>query len=839
MGRRSRKPAASRGPAAAATHALLVLVVCLALARAASGAVLGIDYGSDWFKVALGRPGKPIDLVLNRESKRKTHSLLTLRTDERFFGTDAAALAPRFSTTTFPHLKVLLGKLANSTEAERYAALFPPEILADADRGTVRFAGLNNDSYSVEELVAMQLSHARAQAEDSLKKPVKDAVITIPPYFNQFEREALLAAADLAGLRVLSLLHDETAVAINYALSRQFKEPQTHIFYNMGASSTSAALVRFEQDRKATKVIVKAVGYDASLGGSTIDASLVKHLEAAFTEKFGSKLTTPLASNPRARTKLLREAARVKTILSVNSQIHSSIESLHEDHDLRLTITRAELEAMVEPLADRVLAPVRALLASPDAKAVDSLVLVGGGVRVPQIQRWLESTVGADKIAKNVNADEAAVLGAAYRAAVLARAFRVGRDIQVTDGLPYAVNIGKATLFAAQAPMVAPAAPGTIGSAVAPGVLKTVTIRKTEDFDLTLTVPGNTGGAAVPLASIASSGINASFVEQKLTFKLDPRGVVSLTNATAVVKESRAGGLLDSIVGKTSETNSTIQLNVTVTPRIAPLAADQLLAAQTRLRKWDAAEHTRRAREAARNSLEALVYQARDRADSDDRLAKVATADERDALLAAAKATGDWLDEADDDEATLDALKSHRADLAAKLDALFGRWTAVQTALDQIRADFMELNVTSTWADEYADRDKFAVDEVRAKADEVHAKVEELRRELARAEEERIAREKAEAERKAAEELARQELERAAAEAKKAAEEAAKAESAPAAESSTSAAAAESTSAAAASESTTASSSSAPAAEETTAKASETEEAAPKPTTASDAHTEL
>ncbi|KAF8969272.1 lumenal Hsp70 protein, partial [Entomortierella lignicola] len=250
-------------------------------------AVMSIDYGTDWFKVALVKPGIPLDIVLNAESKRKTQSAITIRGNDRAFGSEALSLATRFPQDAFIGLKRVLGRYYDDDHSVQFRETFTNNMIKDQVRGTVEFETSNGVKYSVEELVAMQLALAKQQAEETAGEVVKDVVITIPPYFSQFERQALLDAAELAGLRVLTLIHDESAVALNYALTRTFPQEQCHLFYDMGAGSTVASLACFQDlsvkdvgrfNKTIQQVEIKAVGYDRTLGGHDIDVRLQKFL---------------------------------------------------------------------------------------------------------------------------------------------------------------------------------------------------------------------------------------------------------------------------------------------------------------------------------------------------------------------------------------------------------------------------------------------------------------------------------------------------------------------------------------------------------------------------------
>ncbi|KAG0254523.1 hypothetical protein BG011_005685 [Mortierella polycephala] len=406
-------------------------------------AVMSIDYGTDWFKVALVKPGIPFDIVLNTESKRKTQSAINIRGENRSFGSEALSLATRFPQDSFIGLKRILGRDYEDDHCVEYRNTFTNNMIRDPERGTAILETTAGVKYTVEELVAMQFAVARKQAEETAGETVRDVVITIPPYFAQFERQAVLDAAELAGLRVLSLIHDESAVALNYAMARTFPQEQCHLFFDMGAGSTVASLACFQDlsvkdvgkfNKTVQQVEIKSVGYDRTLGGHEFDVRLQKFLADKFQAEKGSKLSTPVIQNERAMAKLLKEANRVKQILSANTETMASVENLMNDIDYKVKVTRAELEELAKDLLDRVRGPIDAALSDANMKLEDiqSLVLVGGGVRVPSVQTNLAAVIGKDKIAKNVNGDEAAVMGAVFRAASLSRQFKV-KEVRLKD----------------------------------------------------------------------------------------------------------------------------------------------------------------------------------------------------------------------------------------------------------------------------------------------------------------------------------------------------------------------------------------------------------------------
>lgn len=237
----------------------------------------------------------------------------------------------RFPQWTYGQLKNLIGKKFTDPSVKEYISATSLE--ASRDRGTVVFNHDEKDQFTVEELVAMLLKHCRQQAETYGGVKVSGAVITVPPHFSQFERQAILDAGDIANMKIFALIHDETAVAINYAVGKKFPKPEYHLFYDMGAGSTVATLVSFHSGKTATSrnnvdLQIKAYATDATLGGRQIDHRLQNHLASEFASKNKGKLKGDIFQDDRAMARLLKEANRVKTILSANQEVASSVRDI-------------------------------------------------------------------------------------------------------------------------------------------------------------------------------------------------------------------------------------------------------------------------------------------------------------------------------------------------------------------------------------------------------------------------------------------------------------------------------------------------------------------------------
>lgn len=223
-------------------------VLCLFVSRSQS-AVSSIDLGSEGLKVAVVnlKPGQsPISIAINEMSKRKSPALVAFHSGTRLIGEEAAGLVARYPNKVYSQIRDIIGKPYNYSKSFLDSIYLPFPIIEDS-RGAVNFK-IDDDGaiYSVEELLAMILGYAVNLAEFHSKVPVKDAVITVPPYFGQAERRGLLQAAKLAGVNVLSLVNEHSGAALQYGIDKDFSNGSRHvIFYDMGASSTYAAIVHY------------------------------------------------------------------------------------------------------------------------------------------------------------------------------------------------------------------------------------------------------------------------------------------------------------------------------------------------------------------------------------------------------------------------------------------------------------------------------------------------------------------------------------------------------------------------------------------------------------------
>lgn len=293
------------------------------------------------------------------------------------------------------------------------------------------------EQFTATQLVAMFLGKIRDTASKELKLPVSDVVISVPPWFTDVQRRALLDAAEIAGLKMLRLINDTTAIALGYGITKTDlpegdAKPRRVVFVDIGYSDYTCSIVEF----KKGELSVKATTFDRHFGGRNIDRALVEHFATEFKEKFKIDIRT----NAKAWTRVTTAVERVKKILSANAQAPISIESLMEDKDVRAVLKRDEMEAMLKPLLERITVPLEQALADAKLKVedIDAVEMVGGCTRVPVIKERISKFFGKS-LSFTLNQDEAVARGCTFSCAILSPVFRV-RDFSVHDIVTYPIE---------------------------------------------------------------------------------------------------------------------------------------------------------------------------------------------------------------------------------------------------------------------------------------------------------------------------------------------------------------------------------------------------------------
>ena len=411
--------------------------------------------------------------MANFQSKRKTPTSISFYKNERMFGSDSIALQGRKPELTFSKMYRALGRVdthhhINEITKEQY---FPHIIYRNETTGFTHVT-VEETSYTPEELIAMMLQHAKDMTVNFGGKKIKDCVVTVPAFFTQHERRALYTAASIAELNILSLVEENTAAALHYGIDRTFDAPTNVLYYNFGAGSVQVSIATYssymvkEGGKNKTIGQFEIVGkaWDSSLGGFNFDVKLAELLATRFNEAWSKKAHgkgKDVRDFTRPMTRLRIEANKIKEILSANMEYPIKAEQLHADVDLVTKITRADYEAACEDLFNRMTLPIDAALAMANLTLADinSVELLGGGVRTPKVKRILEDYFRPAKLdlGQHLNGDEAMALGAAFRGANLSTAFRV-RKVGLSDMSPFGITVALNTL------PVEPASEGLLSS---------------------------------------------------------------------------------------------------------------------------------------------------------------------------------------------------------------------------------------------------------------------------------------------------------------------------------------------------------------------------------------
>ncbi|OQE41250.1 hypothetical protein PENCOP_c005G06603 [Penicillium coprophilum] len=531
---------------------LIFLLSFAGPASAAGSAVLGIDIGTEYFKAALVKPGIPLEIVLTKDSKRKESAAIAFKPTresdapfpERFYGGDALALAARYPDDIYINLKTLLGVPFNDGQEDivkSYWSRFPALRLEAAPDGRGSVALRSNrlgeaqkkEAFLVEEILAMQLKQIKANADALAGKgsDVRDVVITYPIFYTAEEKHSLELAAELAGLRIQALVSDGLAVGLNYATSRTFpsvsdgEKPEYHIVYDMGAGSTTASVLRFQSrkvkdigkfNKTIQEVHVIGAGWDKSLGGDSLNDLIVDDMVAHLAEDKNIKgKATPaeIKAHGKTMSRLWKDSEKIRQVLSANTETSTSFEGLYyENVNFKYKLSRANFEKMAAEYVARIGTPVEQALTAAGLQLsdIESIVLHGGAIRTPFVQRQLESFAGSSKkIRTNVNADEAAVFGAAFKGAALSPSFRV-KDIRTGDAAAYPISLkwdsdGKQRnqrLFTATSQV---------------GPEKQVTVKNLEDFEFSF-AQHVAQDEEHPILSVQTQNLTASVAKLKDNF---------------------------------------------------------------------------------------------------------------------------------------------------------------------------------------------------------------------------------------------------------------------------------------------------------------------------------
>jgi len=404
-------------------------------------------------KVALVKRNAPLEIVVNMHSKRKTEQMILFDSDTRFYGSDAKSLIGRKPTFTPYSMGMLLGRdESHPVVQDQYSEYNPMQPFYNETRSGLGIK-VSSATYTPEELVAMVLSHAKDfTAADGVTGKIKDCVLTVPCFYTQHERRAILDAADLADLNVLALIDETTAAGLHFGIDRIEEKPMNVLFYNMGGNSIQVAIIQYYSHEKSKKKVgafrVLGKGWDSSIGGESFDARIVDFMANEFNAIWNKKRNDgqekDVRDYPRPISKLKLEANKIKQVLSANNEKPIFIDSLHDDTNYQSSLNRAHFEEIIHDLVLKSTEPIQMALTSANLTLadIDAVELIGGGMRVPRVQEQISSLLveSSLELGMHINSDESMALGAAFHGANVSTAFRV-RQVGMTDINPFPIVV--------------------------------------------------------------------------------------------------------------------------------------------------------------------------------------------------------------------------------------------------------------------------------------------------------------------------------------------------------------------------------------------------------------
>jgi L1 cell adhesion molecule like protein len=397
---------------------------------------VGIDLGTTYSCVGVFRDDR-IEIIANDQGNRTTPSFVGFTDTERLIGDAAKNQVAMNPHHTVFDAKRLIGRKFNDAEVQADMKHWPFKVIDKATKPVieVEFKG-ETKQFTPEEISAMILVKMRETAEAYLGGTVNNAVITVPAYFNDSQRQATKDAGLIAGLNVLRIINEPTAAAIAYGLDKKVEGERNVLIFDLGGGTFDVSLLTIEEGIFE----VKSTAGDTHLGGEDFDNRLVNHFVNEFKRKHKKDLTT----NARALRRLRTACERAKRTLSSAAQTSIEIDSLFEGIDFYTSITRARFEELCQDLFRGTMEPVERVLrdAKIDKSSVHEIVLVGGSTRIPKIQKLVSDFFNKDAN-KSINPDEAVAYGAAVQAAILSgdQSSKSTNEILLLDVAPLSLGI--------------------------------------------------------------------------------------------------------------------------------------------------------------------------------------------------------------------------------------------------------------------------------------------------------------------------------------------------------------------------------------------------------------
>ena len=431
------------------SYFLIILSLCVSQI---SSYMMGIDLGSEYFKVTVIKPGKPFMMLENLISKTKTELSVGLKDDEITYAYDSLAKKAKAPANIFNYFSEFLGRKHNESFVKEYMEKFYQSynITADNETETITFNFKYNnkdEQITVVELYSMIFNYIKTLSERFTKIEMTDAFITIPSFFDYEQRQAISDAIKISKLKLAGVVSENLAAAVQFQLKKIFENETYYIIYNMGSSFTQVSLVSFRTiyEKKNNKTVdigneIRIFGesYNEKIGGKVFDKNMIRLMMKKFDELPSRKGKKSIMDNKKIYEKLRSTARKYKEVLSANKEVFITVMGVEGGDDLQTKITREEFEEVNKYIIDEVYSPIEDVLKKTNLTLnnISQIELIGGSIRIPAIQEEIKKKLGekSEILGAHMNGDDSMAFGAAYMCANSSKNFLGSRKTFMQNG---------------------------------------------------------------------------------------------------------------------------------------------------------------------------------------------------------------------------------------------------------------------------------------------------------------------------------------------------------------------------------------------------------------------